>query len=141
MSNEWLSSRDALQIVRQHLSSSPGRAEKILQDAYNSGEVRPLMDDGTPQPCSRTDLLDWLNRNHPTAAREWPTLADKSNKLERVRQAIRIKWPNGVPTPAELPNKILVTEVLDWIKNDCKERGLPFAAISEKHVRRAAGRK
>jgi hypothetical protein len=166
MSNVWLSRKEALDIVRHHLKSSPGRAERIFKDACTSGEVRAvdaspvrlLNDDGIVgmdlrpggkdyalafrEPNSKhssEDLLDWLNRYHPIVSPSCVT--PKSNKLARVQQAIHIKWPNGVPSAAELPNKILVSSVLSWIKKDCEERGIPFAPISEKHIRRAAGRK
>jgi hypothetical protein len=89
---QWLSSQQAVEIARNHVKSSIGRAQAIVRDALASGEVRthrpaaPVLltaDDGivgmdmrpgwlkateSPQLINRDDLLDWLDRNHPSAA-------------------------------------------------------------------------
>ena len=82
MSDEqWISFRDAAELIRSRLNASIGRAEAILRSAHQSGEVRSYQADvlffnddgvlsglGRPKSVSEerrfseTDLLDWLDR-------------------------------------------------------------------------------
>lgn len=81
--DRWISATEATDIIGRRVEGSVGRAEAILRTAQASGEVRdkgqPLRlfaDDGVvnmrnptliaPQPSlSESDLIDWLDRNHP----------------------------------------------------------------------------
>jgi hypothetical protein len=59
----WLSFREAVQIVKDHLGTSVGRSEAIVRDACESGEVRlspPLLlyDDGLMGMDQRPGVLD-----------------------------------------------------------------------------------
>lgn len=86
---QWLSFAEAVQLVRERLDCSTGRAESIVRTARSSGEVRyppqnPVLigpDDGlmdfdmrhaalpskieAPRNISANDLLDWLDRTYP----------------------------------------------------------------------------
>jgi hypothetical protein len=149
----WLSFPEATQIVRQRLNASVGRAEAIVKQAQGSGEVRPAIepinlaaDDGvigmdlwpTTEPrFSKDDFLDWLDRNAaPPPARE-----PHGKKRARARQAIDAIWPKGVPSQEALANKLLCSRVIEWLKADCVQQGLPFAKIEADTILRAAGRK
>jgi hypothetical protein len=81
MGDEWLTFPEAAKIVRGWLDASIGRSLAVLTAARSSGEVRSqgrlsafdgivdpgkTVDDYLPRLC-RSDLTDWLDRNHPRA--------------------------------------------------------------------------
>jgi hypothetical protein len=63
------------------------------------------------------------------------------SKRERAEFAIKALWPNGPPLRAEMLDGPLCRQVIDWLKADCKKRGLPFVPIGDSTILRAAGRK
>jgi len=111
---DWLSFEEAVEMVRCRLDVSVGRAQKIIKDAFASGEVRshhpPVLltaDDGLvdfnlgPGPLkkrvmsadvtklylSKDDLLDWLNRHHPP---EHPAATRRRAKARNIGECR--KW-------------------------------------------------
>jgi hypothetical protein len=95
---------------------------------------------------SKGDLVDWLDRQAvPARPPAGPEAAGPNGRthraLDRAKQAIKALWPEGVHSPALLPNKSLCGLVANWLKDDCKARGLPVDTISADTILRAANRK
>jgi hypothetical protein len=63
-----------------------------------------------------------------------------ANKRDRARQAISALWPNGVPISSVLPNGSLCKQVIEWLQQDCKRQNVPFLAMSDDTILRAADR-
>jgi hypothetical protein len=171
MSEQWLTFREAVEIVRGRLGASIGRSEAVTNAARASGEVRfhnpanPVLltsDDGVVGmslrtgrngrmittadtfQISREDLLDWLSRQAPQQPTRMPAPEPKPrarNKRARVEAAIQALWPNRLPDQTVLPNALLCKKVQDWLKDDSKSRGVPAQVISDDTILRAAGRK
>lgn len=145
---------EAVKIITDERGGSVGHAEALVRRALQSGEVRPdwrsillTADDGVvgmhlrsgATRFSRSDFVDWLDRSVPAALKQ--TAAPSGNKRTRATEAIASLWTNGVPSQALLPNDLLCTQVIDWLKSDCAARDLPFANIGKDTILRAAGRK
>lgn len=163
MSEQWLTFREAVEIVRVHLGSPIGRAEGMLHTARASKEVRfhnpasPILllaDDGVVGmhdrfgrmtaedmfQISREDLLDWLDRQ--ALSQESKSSTPRTQvKRDRVREAIDALWPAELPSQSVLPNALLCTKVADWLKADCQKRNVPAMPTSDDTILRAACRK
>src|SRR5579863_8143989 len=104
----WLTFPEAVQIVRNRIGASIGRAEALVLAARESKEVRPkpsrepprepvylIGDDGLvsieskPDPkagrFSRDDFLDWLDGHKPRSAPASPVQAAAPKKRTRAR--------------------------------------------------------
>jgi hypothetical protein len=158
--DQWLSAQKAIEIIRRRIDTSIGRAEAILQRARTSGEVRTepwllLNDDGVVgmgvrpgnpnakrgQPgMSEADLLDWLDREAPEAAKQKTAKPERRRTQalrDRAAEAVVELWPSGVPDQAKLSNKLFGGAVNDWLKADCKKRGIPYAELKRDTLSRA----
>ena len=60
--------------------------------------------------------------------------ASQQPERERARRAIAALFPDGPPDAAELPNKLLVNQVNDWLEAN----NLP--SVEQRTIRRAARR-
>jgi hypothetical protein len=79
MADKMLSRQEAVEVVRQRYNTSVGKAEKIIEDALSSGEVRAVDYEGIIGVLiSHDDLISWLDRKHPTE--------------EQIRQATERHW-------------------------------------------------
>lgn len=92
---------------------------------------------------SEADLLNWLTRNRQPLTPQKSTAPRKKsrNKQARAQEAIKALYGDGVPAAWLLPNSLLCRRVSEWIKEDCKKRGLLPLEISDDTILRAAGRK
>jgi hypothetical protein len=63
---KWVSFSNATALIRQRLECSAGRAEAILKQARDSGEVRSFDAEGSlGVQVSYDDLIDWMGRTYP----------------------------------------------------------------------------
>jgi hypothetical protein len=159
---QWLSFREAVELVRARLGWSIGRCEATVGAAHDSGEVRyrPAMDgwflisddgimdqaaeraieqaaeaelkDPRRQQFNENDLIDWLDRQ----ASEQPAPAAKQGEKRRTaKEAVKAIWPRGKP-PVILSNPQICAEVNHWLKENAE--GM---IIGDTTILRAAGRK
>jgi len=75
----------------------------------------------------------------PDEAIAVPKTKRSRKRRERANEAIRALWRASVPRAIE--NQALCTEVNEWLKNDCKKRGIKHVDISNDTILRAAGRR
>ena len=84
--DSWLTFDEAVELVRERYSTSPGKAQAIVRDAFSSDEIRNtrvtgealdlLLFDGTTLPpprLSKADLLYRLDQEMPSAPLSAPT--------------------------------------------------------------------
>ena len=90
---------------------------------------------------SEDDLIDWLERNHPTSASPGAPKPRQRGRRDRAGQAIEALWPQGLPDEAALPNMALVKKIAEWISADCRAHNQPPSIPSNDTMLRAAGRK
>jgi hypothetical protein len=142
--------------VRPHRAAGPvlltyddGLLDMNLRPgATNKGGVSP---DGkllVQPPVERRhysvdDFLYWLRLNPPQAepaTKQTKSVAKpkKQGKGERAKQAIKARWPDGIPDATRLPNKFFCPEVRKWLRADCKRLGIPFSDMDNKTILRAA---
>jgi hypothetical protein len=168
---QWISFQQAVKIVRVRLNASIGRAEAVVRAARASGEVRSrpnrdadvvllTADDGivgmslrpgakhrmeeftTVVPLSsRSDLLDWLDRQGPQPKPKPAETKRPQDKRQRARLAIKARWPNGAPDRTALPNKLFCAEVNKQLKADCEKLGIAHTDADSTTILRAAGRR
>ena len=113
-----LSFGEAIELVRQRLNASSGRAAAVVREALKSGALRIIRDDhvdpisGSLFAIVEADFLDWLNRQlSPTAITPEATrsnhIASEQDRLRlncgahrarlticRIHRTV-VKWPNG----------------------------------------------
>jgi hypothetical protein len=138
---------EAVELIQAHRGGSEYMAQVVLGNAIASCEHPLVVEPGyevmliEDKRFNRDALLAYLNRHYPAVAK--PKQAPKRkerNKQNRAKEAVGKLWPNGVPSPEDLPNKALCNEVLAWLRKDCTERKLPMVRISDRTILRAADR-
>ncbi|MFO1099754.1 MAG: hypothetical protein U1E81_16175 [Xanthobacteraceae bacterium] len=118
----WISVDAAIRLIEERLNTTAGHAQKLLADARASGEVRFANDDGIvcdPRfDCAfrKDDLIGWLRRNHPRA--NVPEKSSGGAMLKRAQLALAALYPEGVPDPAVVRNKMLCLHVGEWLKKN-----------------------
>jgi hypothetical protein len=124
----------------------------IRPGATNKGGVEPPAVH-YPGHYSVDDFLYWLRLNPPQAEPVMRRLKPATrqskrvvrfraqDKRKRAEEAVQPLWPDGVPDATTLPNKSLCALVIAWLRDDCNKRGIPWLAISNDTILRAAGRK
>ena len=80
--------------------------------------------------ADRPNFRAWLKN----AGAELPARRRVSPERDEARRALKALFRTGVPNQAALPNKQLCDRVRDWLK-------APESKLSDKTIRRAAGRK
>ena len=135
-----LSFGEAIELVRQRLNASSGRAGAVVREALKSGALHIVRDDhidptsGSLFAIVKADFLDWLNRQlSPTAIT--PEATRKQPYRERARQAAIELWGTAGP-PDHLSNSSICREVAQWLKKNDQA-----ADISDAAILRAVGRK
>lgn len=96
MSERWLSRAQRLDVVKRHLGSSIGRAEKVLKDACASGEVRPQYPLHLAPPHPDDGISFWLFdtsadgsiTTYPPGSEPW------EEKYDRYSEADLLDWLN-----------------------------------------------
>jgi hypothetical protein len=138
LEEDWLSRTEAIELINNRFpGASIGKCEAILRAACASGEVRMLVFEehlDVDKGYNKDDLAYWLGQQGPP---EKPQ-AKPVGKGKRAAEAIEALWPAGIP--AALANKVLCSQVIDWIKNDCDKQQIPFVDISDDTILRQAGR-
>jgi hypothetical protein len=135
-----LSFGQAIELVRQRLNASSGRAAAVVREALKSGELRINRHDhidpisGSLFAIVEEDFLDWLNRQVSTTATT-PLGARKQPDRERARQAAIELWGTVGP-PDHLSNSSISREVVQWLKKNGQA-----ADISDATILRAVGRR
>jgi hypothetical protein len=129
----------------------------VWQNYFIKGDIElelPLVDDRL-QPVSdgrtarcpreifvRRDSLDSFMAPLATTATESKSSKPRPrDKRDRAREASAALWPNGIPDRLVLSNDRLSAAVLDWLKADCKKRGLPADIPDHTTILRAVGRR
>jgi hypothetical protein len=160
----WLTLEEAEEAIRRRLDTSVGRSRALLQTARASGDVRsydasPVFlsdNDGIvgfsrrPGALSRVneelrfsqaDLMDWLDRQAQQAKPATKVKKQSRTQIKRGRakEAIKALWPNEMPK--DLPNMVVIKQVGDWLRDDCKKRNIRHGDIGSDTILRAAGRK
>jgi hypothetical protein len=135
-----LSFGEAIELVRQRLNASSGRAAAVVREALKSGTLHIVRDDhidrisGSLFAIVEADFLDWLNRQvSPTATT--PEATGKQPYRERARQAAIELWGTAGP-PDHLSNSSICREVAQWLEKNDQARD-----ISDATILRAVGRK
>ena len=113
--------------------------------AKNPGGVNADGNDNVSRRMSKDDLLDWLDRYHQQAVSAKPPMPAKNvsvtrrrDKRNRVMQAIAALWPDRPPDQSTVPNPAFCRHVVDWLKTDCRNRGIKFSEVSNDTILRAA---
>jgi hypothetical protein len=142
---------EAVELIQAHRGGSEYTAQVVLGNAIASCKHPLVVEPGyevmliEDKRFNRDALLAYLNRHYPAVAKpkQAPKQAPKrkeQKKQNRAKEAVGKLWPNGVPSPENLPNKALCNEVLAWLRKDCIERKLPMVRISNRTILRAADR-
>jgi hypothetical protein len=142
---------EAVELIQAHRGGSEYTAQVVLGNAIASCKHPLVVEPGyevmliEDKRFNRDALLAYLNRHYPAVAKpkQAPKQAPKrkeQKKQNRAKEAVGKLWPNGVPSPENLPNKALCNEVLAWLRKDCIERKLPMVRISDRTILRAADR-
>ena len=135
-----LSFGEAIELVRQRLNASSGRAAAVVREALKSGALHIVRDDhidpisGSLFAIVKADFLDWLNRQVATQATT-PSAKPKQPDRERARQAAIELWGTAGP-PDYVSNSSICREVAQWLKKNDQA-----ADISDTTILRAVGRK
>jgi hypothetical protein len=135
-----LSFGQAIELVRQRLNASSGRAAAVVREALKSGELRIIRDDhidptsGSLFAIVEQDFLAWLNR-HIAAQASTSEAARNQPYHERARQAVIALWGKAGP-PDHLSNSSICREVAQWLKKNDQA-----ADISDATILRVVGRK
>lgn len=132
--DQWISVSFAVELIRKRLGISVGKAEKILLDAYTSGEVRtrtPPIGGGIdlrysnplkryPGLCvSFSDLKFWFNEHYPAKPKSKnkggaPPKADWPAVEEAFAREVKEKdWPE----PTNVKGWQTQADVVRWIKD------------------------
>jgi hypothetical protein len=156
-SDFWISAQKAAERIRVKLGVSVGKAQKILSDAYASGEVRRSVAVGRINPVrtndgeityaendiSWTDLECWLNEHHRSARKsqtkrgakpktDWDAI--KEAFLEKVKDD---DWPNelnvvGWQTQANVEDWIMEMAARDKVgisKSTARRYAVKFLSL------------
>jgi hypothetical protein len=95
----WLTSEQAVELIRERYNVSTGKAEAVVRDAFKSDEVRNTLvnDDEAlrllgfdgmaipPPSLNKADFVDWLDRNPPGKRAAAPKKATPTRSFS-VRQ-------------------------------------------------------
>lgn len=101
--DQWISAPVAAELIRARLNVPPGKAQKILSDAYASGEVRKSTSVGGTSPddpnyarheISWSDLEYWLDEQYPAALKSKKILG-----LEPLKKWLRDNIKQPLPQP------------------------------------------
>lgn len=145
---QWISIDEAIQLIETCLATTRGHAQKLWKDARASGEVRFANDDGVVADprydymCRRDDLVGWLDRRAPQKPSPPPNKPRPQYQQDRARRAIEaLRLTELLSDQTKLPNGILCTQVISWLKSECKKQNIPWVPVDNNSILRAAGRK
>ena len=129
----WVQFRLAAEEVERRLGVTWGRAQKLLLDACDNGELEWEPHEGGPN-ISYTDFWPWLE------AKQSPRKSKRASpKLVLTKEAIKAIWPDGIPNT--VTNTQIEREVDGWLEAHFKQKQLRKLVISRGTILRAAGRR
>jgi hypothetical protein len=141
---QWIPIEGAIALIEKSPipDMTPGYARKLLNDAIASGAVTVAYanQDRDPYMCRRDDLEGWIARqvsqvSKPAPAKP-PRVSKPSRQERRALRSIQAIWSGKVPD--DVPNGLLCTQVIEWLKAD---EGSAWRTIGDSSILRAAGRK
>src|SRR5262245_15071579 len=109
----WLGFRYAAERVERTLGCTWGRAQKLLLEACETGEIRYQKNYNGPDVAD-SDFYRWLDKlQHNKPAKR------SSKQSERAQLAINALWHGAVPEA--LSNPEIVVQVGKWLTGNFKQ--------------------